>query len=235
MIDVLNGEGEPGDKVEFRISLTDTNDQALPLNGSGQPQVLLGDKYRMHVETKDIHIPPTAVFTAYLDVDFNDAALFDVVVGETQRLTFSPAATASTPASTFTLTFDGQETAPITIAVVDTGGNGLPNELVLWPEIHDDIRSALEDLPNIDAGDVVVEHAPIKNLSDPSNDNPSIFTIRWQGQYIATDVPELSVNASNMHASNGSTVTGTIDELYPAQSSNVGAFRSSMTMGSNYN
>ncbi|MCP3696869.1 MAG: hypothetical protein GY917_32030, partial [Planctomycetaceae bacterium] len=162
-------------------------------------------------------------------------ALFDVVVGETQRLTFSPAATASTPASTFTLTFDGQETAPITIAVVDTGGNGLPNELVLWPEIHDDIRSALEDLPNIDAGDVVVEHAPIKNLSDPSNDNPSIFTIRWQGQYIATDVPELSVNASNMHASNGSTVTGTIDELYPAQSSNVGAFRSSMTMGSNYN
>ncbi|MCP3696295.1 MAG: tandem-95 repeat protein, partial [Planctomycetaceae bacterium] len=225
VIDALNGEGEHSPQVEFRISLTDTNDQPLPQN-AGQSQVLLGDNYRMHVETKSINIPPSGVFAAYLDVDFNDAALFDVVVGETQRLTFSPVAISS--GSNFTLTFQGEETAPIDITVVSTS-----NGLVLWPQIAGSIQAALEALPNIDAGDVVVEHAPIENLSDPSNDNPSIFTIRWQGPYIATDVPELSVNVSNVTAGDGSTVTGTIDELYPADSSNVGAFRSAIIVAVN--
>ena len=225
VIDALNGEGEHSPQVEFRISLTDTNDQPLPQN-AGQSQVLLGDNYRMHVETKSINIPPSGVFAAYLDVDFNDAALFDVVVGETQRLTFSPVAISS--GSNFTLTFQGEETAPIDITVVSTS-----NGLVLWPQIAGSIQAALEALPNIDAGDVVVEHAPIENLSDPSNDNPSIFTIRWQGQYVATDVPELSVNVSNVTAGDGSTVTGTIDELYPADSSNVGAFRSAIIVAVN--
>ncbi|MFP6618021.1 MAG: dockerin type I domain-containing protein, partial [Pirellulaceae bacterium] len=226
VIDVLNGEGEHDPLVEFRISLTDTSGQALPQNQGGQSQVLLGDNYRMHVETKSINIPPSGVFAAYLDVDFNDSSLFDVIVGETQQLTFSPVAISS--GSTFTLTFQGEETAPIDITVVSTSSG-----LVLWPQIEGDIQAALEALPNIAAGDVVVEHAPIANLSDPSNDNQSIFTIQWQGQYIATDVPELSVDVSNVTAGDGSTVIGTIDELYPADSSHVGAFRSAITIAVN--
>ncbi|MCP4813906.1 MAG: hypothetical protein GY888_15475, partial [Planctomycetaceae bacterium] len=104
-------------------------------------------------------------------------------------------------------------------------------ELVLHPQIDASIQAALETLTNIDPGDVVVKHAPIEDMTDSSNDNPSIFNIQWQGQYISTDVPELSVDVSNVTAGDGSTVTGTIDELYPADSSNTGAFRSAITYG----
>ena len=110
--DLLSGD----DMVEYRLALTDTSNQPLPTDASGNPQVAVGQTFRLHGYNRDVRqdadSPSKAegVFAAYMDIFYTNADLISIRYGETQQLRFSRSEPSTSISGTFKLTFDGQET-----------------------------------------------------------------------------------------------------------------------------
>ena len=89
--------------------------------------------------------------------------------------------TLNATGGTFTITFDGQTTAPIAY-------NATTAEL----------QAALVALSNIDPGDVVVTSAAVGGVPNSTPANSGNQTITFLGQYLQDNVPEITTEASGL-------------------------------------
>ena len=48
------------DMVEYRLALTDTSGQPLPTDVNGNPQVAVGQTFRLSGETRDVRLEATS-------------------------------------------------------------------------------------------------------------------------------------------------------------------------------
>jgi len=136
--------------------------------------------------------------TPALDFDADptevESALNDLPIMASERQQLTVQATGGT----FTLTFDGESTGPIDFDASDNIGGS-------------DVEEALESLPNID--NVYVDYGP----GDELGSNPYLIT--FLGSLESTDVPELSVDDSNLSGGAATaTVTTTAEGNSPAVS-----------------
>ena len=210
--DLLSGD----DVVEFRLALTDTSDQPLPTDASGNPQVAVGQTFRLYGYSRDVrHLAdspstPKGVFAAYMDVFFTNSDLLTIRYGETQRLRFFPEVGSPAITGTFKLAFDGQETANITY---DGGVDYLAEKIQL----------ALEVLPNIGPGNVLVAVEP-PNPKDPVNaDTIRVQFLKALGEQ---NLPEMTIDPAGLTNCDAAVVT----QLYPGDDpTNAGTFRTAFT------
>jgi CSLREA domain-containing protein len=210
--DLLSGD----DMVEYRLALTDTSDQPLPTDVNGNPQVAVGQTFRLYGYSRDVRLeatPPSnakGVFAAYMDVFYTNADLLTIRYGETQRLQFFPQVDSPAITGTFKLTFDGQETPDITY---DGGVDYLAEKVQL----------ALEALPNIGPGNVRVTVEP-PNPKEPVNaDTIRVQFLKALGE---RDLPEMTINPAGL--TNYADVV--VTQLYPGDDpTNPGTFRTAFT------
>lgn len=202
--------------VAFSLSATDINGDPLPLV-NGVPTVEVGQDFQLVGSVEDTRgFSATGVFAAYEDVFYDDASLVSLIGRETQTLTLSP----ETTGGTYTLTWnqggaDEETTSPISL------GTNI-NELVA------NLQAALESLSSIGAGNVEVRHTPIVDDDNPDIVlNQFVFAIEFKGDLAEQDVPELTVDGSNLTVSGG-VAEAMIEETIPADVSTdegfVGAF-----------
>lgn len=223
VINQLNkGEGQENDIVAYYVDALDMNGDSLA-NRANPYQVKVGEDFQIQVSVQDLRasLQASGVFAGYLDVGYSlpqgdsrdPGELFTIVYGETQRISLDPRTAINN--GTFTLTFNGETTAPIPL------GTG--------PEI----QSALEALPSIEPGDVVLRERFVR-----SEDGTTISQIRWDvlfsGQYRRMDMPPLSGNFDNLNLTSGTNRQDTIDVQYPARITNPGTFGSSFIASSDY-
>ncbi len=196
--------------VRFRLDVTDLDGNPLP-TVEGQPQVNVGDDFMVHGFVEDTRgFSATGVFSAYLDVFYDNAASVSLIVGETWTLTLSPNVTGGT----YTVTFEGSET---------TGPISLGTNL---SQATDNLQQALEGLNSIGQDNVRVISTPLRDPDDPEIIlNPFIFEIQFTGDLAGQDITTMSVDGSALTTSGGP-ATATIEETFPADPANPGAFRS---------
>jgi large repetitive protein len=111
--------------------------------------------------------------------------------------------TGSPTGGTFTLTFEGQTTAPIAF---DAGGD--------FNALAASIKSALEALSNIGVGDVQVTHAPI------ANGETRRWKVEFTGALGSREVPDMTGNASGLTGGTNAAVSVT-ESNSPAGASTV--------------
>jgi hypothetical protein len=220
---VGGGEGEISstDMVRYRLALTDTSNQPLPTDAAGNPRVMAGETVRLHGYSQDVRLKldppagsttegqPKGVFANYMDVLYTNADLIQVRHGETQQLQFVPVdplpGQLNPPPITgqFTLTFNGQTTGPIAY-------DWYPYDLAPV------IQQALEGLPNIGTGNVRVSVDPVTQEA---------IRIQFWNSLGERDVPMITVGRSQLQNCQDAPVI----ELYPADLTHPGTFRSSFT------
>ena len=195
----LSGEGASDPLVQFMYEVKDEFGNPL----TNPNRVKAGSDFRLEIYGQDLRPQAQGIFSMGIDILYDDASLFDLVYGERQKIELIDCACDGT----FTLTFDGETTAPI------NAGQSVE-------DVATSIQTALEGLPSVEPGDIEV--LPIFPA------NSTTWFVRFIGQYQGTDVPLMTIDTSNLTPSSGaSSVTGTITELDPADVTNVNTFRSS--------
>ncbi len=204
VINALNdSEGQSDPVIEFSYSLTDVFGNPI-----SNRQVKVGEDFRLNMFAKDIR--PVAqrfgVYSGYYDIVYDNPSAFSLAYGEIQQFTLGN--WKRTAGTSYTLTFQGETTQPI------------PGDLTKEP-MADAIRVALEGLPSVEPGDVEVV----------ARGNTE-WWIRFIGQYQKTNVPEMTVDVSNLVPRDPSQpVNGQVIELYPADVTNADTFRNSFPPG----
>lgn len=199
IINQLNGEGE-GTSVQFGFT-------TLSLTGTAISSVQVGDHFRLRTNVQDIRALPSGVFAGYLDVAFTTN--LQPVIRENQRIQV----TGNPDDGSFTLTFSGQTTAPITF----DPQNNTPTA--------GQIRLALEALSNIDPGEIEVFNGPNVGTS---------WDVKFGGKrYGDTNV----VNMTGAGTFNGGTSPGVTITEFPGSSPVAGendTIVRSTSYGTNY-
>ena len=185
-------EGEAGAVVTFSHQAT---------NVSGEPitSVGIGDTFYLQTLVEDTRSSAQGVFAAYFDLDY-DESLVRVNQRESQTIQFSN----NPEGGTYTLTFNGQTTAPITFIrqlVIAPGVPPIRSAEVVAPLNVANIRDALLALPNIDPGDIEVVPLIGGTVAGGALFN---YEVKFGGQYANTDVSKMS--AANIDLSNGGAV-----------------------------
>jgi len=120
-------------------------------------------------------------------------------VGETQEIRFSSNVSnvGTGTAGTYVVSFDGNSTAAIPLKIDNIGK---PDDTSV-----DALQAALEQLPGIGAGNVLVE-------SRYAADGTRRFAVTFLGSLIYTDVSLLSVDPSGLATNNGSAATAIVTQ-----------------------
>jgi len=224
---VSGGEGEMAatDVVRYRLELTDTANQPLPTDANGNPRVSVGETFRLHGYTQDVRLRtdppagsfawgnPKGVFASYIDVFYTNADRLMVRHGETQQLEFYSSNPSTKISGQFTLAFDGRTTASITYDP-------------LWDlkDLASAVQQALEGLPNIGSGNVRVSVAPTAQDADPLA-TPDAVRVQFANALGERDVPMIAINSAQLVGLQQAVAI----ELYPADLTDPGTFRSSFT------
>jgi len=190
--------------VALSLSATDISGNPLPLV-NGVPVVEVGQDFQLVGSVEDTRgFSATGVFAAYEDVFYDDASLISIIAGETQTLTLSP----NTTGGTYTVTWNEGGGDQETTSAIELGTN--INELVA------NLQAALESLSSIGAGNVEVRQTPIVDDDNPDVIlNRFVFAIKFRGDLAQQDVPDLTVDGSNLTVSDGS-VEAVIEQTIPA-------------------
>lgn len=216
VINRINGEGEVGDLVGFSLQLADRNGNPLSSN-----VVSVGQTFLLRAFVQDLRgFDAQGIFGAYLDVDYTNGGAFQVQVGETQsfRYFFDKISTTDT-SSSFKFTFGNETTAPISLF------NGTSPRSA--DQVAAAIQSALEALPSIGAGNVIVRRDPVASAQDSAaNLRRNSFDIQFVNAKAGQDVPLLVLDASNVKVQSGQTFEFTLTDKYPADASNPESFAS---------
>ncbi|MCA9162231.1 MAG: hypothetical protein KDA62_04600, partial [Planctomycetales bacterium] len=175
----ITDEDVASDKL-VRLSLSLTDILGNPLPGD---QVTVGQDFRLNLYAEDLRETPQGVLSAYLDIAYDNAAAFSLLDYETQRLTLSRDAVGGS----YELMFQG----------VSTGA------IELGPSLSaatDNLRTALENHPNIGSGNVRVLNTPGLELTGP---NSRVFEITFVNELAEIDLPTLLVDASMLTTNSG--------------------------------
>lgn len=225
VINDINAEGETTPTAVFTYSLVDSN--GAPLTGN---TVAVGDLFQLQAFVRDTRgFSARGINSPYLDIDFDNNAAFDVSVGEIQSFKFfldqlDPAQTSST----FTMTFDGQTTAPI--ALFTTGG--APRGDI---SIANAIQDALAALPNVGAGNVTAVVDAAASSEDQQNMiNRFNFEIRFGNELAGQDLPLITVDPSNVGTLPGQNFDFAIAEVLAGDQSTPAAEASAISYSDLY-
>lgn len=206
----LNGEGETTPTAVFTYEFIDST--GAPLSGN---QVTVGDIFQLQTFIRDTRgFSAAGINAAYLDIAFDNDTSFDVAVGEIQTLKFfvNQLDTSDT-SSSFTLGFDGQTTAPIALFA-----NGSPRSDTA---IAESIETALADLSNVGAGNVTAIVDSAAKSEDQQNNVPRFnFEIRFANQLAGQDLPEITLDDSNVAVTPGGTFEFAIATVLNGDESN---------------
>ncbi|MEM7478628.1 MAG: DUF11 domain-containing protein, partial [Planctomycetota bacterium] len=188
--------GESTPMVEFTHDFVDRDGN--PIAGN---QVVVGDRFSMRTFVRDTRTgftnPPRGVVGAYLDVGFDDAAVFDIDVGEVQQLRFfvDKLDTAAINSS-FTLDF-GAETTD-SIFLIENG------QIQQDSQIARQMESALENLSTVGTGNVTVQIDTAASRADAVAGNARFnFEIRFIGDLTQRDLPTITLNPTNVSIQGG--------------------------------
>jgi len=198
--DDVNRDGEI---VGYTVSVTDLDNNPID-------SIQVDGLFKVRTEVQDLRgfpITPTGVFAAYLDVAHTNSNLFDVYYGETQQVEIAGTIGGI---GTFTLTFNGETTDPITLSSASP----------------DPIQAALEALSNVEVGDVVV-----KEVARPDAADPFRWDVLFTGNLAEQNIVEMTIDASLIP---GTGIVGSVSELFPADPSNAGTFLSSFQFSDDY-
>ena len=205
---VNGGEGEtgPSDVVQYRLRATDLN--GIPLENN---TVTVGQTFQLRGYVRDARTQglPTGVFAAYMDVLMTNADNAILRYGETQELRMdlnrpgdvnggydtdddgNPTTPDVFVGGTFTLSFQGQTTSAIKYY-------GIRSRDSLA------IQQALEQLPNVGTGNVVV-------TTLQGNDFDGRYFIRFKGDLGEQDIAPMTVQGSGLKGAYFDTVTGWVE------------------------
>lgn len=179
VINRLNsGEGEQIDATYQIFALQPGTD--IPISGP----LIVGQEYDVQIRVADVRPQPTGneprgVFSGYTDLLYSKS-LSLVRVAELQALSIQ----GNVNGGTFTLSFNGQVTAPITF----TGINDI---------LASRIQTALEGVMGAGNVQVVIHNANIAAVGGRA------FNIRFIGAFYDTDVPMLAVGSNNLTVASG--------------------------------
>lgn len=199
----LNGEGETTPVAEFTYQFIDSTGAPLTNN-----QVVVGDIFQLQTFVRDTRgFSAAGINAAYLDIAFDNDAAFDVAVGEIQSLKFFvDKLDVTQTSSSFTLTFDGQTTAPIALF-----SSGSPRS---DSAIAADMQDKLEALSNVGVGNVTAVVDQAAKAEDQQNGVPRFnFEIRFGNQLAGQDLPLISLDDSNVAVVPNSTFDFAIAEV----------------------
>lgn len=171
---------------------------------AGNPQsgftLPVNTRFRLVTSIQDIRPTPEGVFSIGTNILNSSPSTIRLLVGETQLLTFANEVTGGT----FTLTYNGQTTQNITFSTVAA-------------TMATRIEAALDQI--IGASNVRVRNNP----------GTRSYMISFHDNLLDTNVSPITGNFSNLNTSNTNVPSGTIqDNFFPADPSNVGAFRNSI-------
>lgn len=213
VINRLNGEGEVGDIVGFEYELTNTAGTPLPNNTASVGQLIQLRTYVQDLRGFDAQ----GVFTAFLDMNYSDSTKFQLNVGEGQSFKyFFDRISTSNNTSNFKFTFEGQTTTAVGLF------NG--NSARSADQVGAAIQSALEALPNIGAGNVVVRRDAVTTAADSAaNRRRNSYDIIFINNMAGRDVGLITVDVSGIVMQAGQTLDFEMIDKYPADPSNAAA------------
>ena len=230
VINRLNGEGEGQPLVQFSYEFADQNGSPLSSNS-----VTSGQLFQLRTFVQDARgFSAQGVFAAFLDLAYNNADKFQIQVGETQslRFFFDKIRTDDT-SSSFKLTLPtpsgGETTQPITLF---NGSSAKSAE-----DIGNSMRIALEALPSVGAGNVLVVRDTAAHADDESKTPPVLrnsYEIKFVNAKAGQDIPLLIMDASNIKVNPGATFEFTLTDKFPADASNPNSFASSFIFTSDF-
>ncbi len=214
VINRLNGEGEVGDLVGFEYELTDIAGAPLSNNTASVGQLVQLRTYVQDLRGFDAQ----GVFTAFLDLDFSDGSKFQLNVGEGQSFKyFFDRISTTNNTSNFKFTFEGQTTGPVNLF------NG--NSARSADQVGAAIQAALEALPNIGAGNVVVRRDAVTTAADSAaNRRRNSYDIIFINQMAGKDVGLIQVDTSGIVMQAGQVLDFELIDKYPADPTNASAF-----------
>lgn len=213
VIRYLNGEGEGTPIARFSYEFVDQ--EGAPLSSN---QVAVGDIFQLQAFIQDTRgFSAAGINAAYLDIDFDNNAAFDVAVGEIQSLRFFvDQLDTSRTDSSFTLSLDGQTTNPIPLFA---GGAPQSNTAIAAA-----IQSELEALSNVGTGNVTAVVDAIATSEDQQNGIPRFsFEIRFGNDLAGQDLSLLTLDDSNVFVNVGQNFDFTITEVLAGNDSNADA------------
>ena len=201
--EVNSAERESDAVIQFMYTLTDEFGNPITNN-----RVRVEDDFRLNLFAQDLRrgSQREGVFSGFADVIYNSESAFSLVYGEKQKITIENCLCDGT----FTLTLNDETTEPI-------------NAGQSFDSVATSIQIGLEGLPSVEPGDVEV--------SRPFGNAPEWF-VRFTGQYQKQSMPEMTIDVSNLSADDESEpVTGTVEEIEPADASNRNTFNSAFPTG----
>ncbi|MCC6509342.1 MAG: tandem-95 repeat protein [Pirellulaceae bacterium] len=213
VINSLNAEAEEGDIVGFEYEFTDRFGAPLANNTASVNQLV-----QLRTYVQDLRgFNAQGVFTAFLDLDYSDATKFQLNVGEVQsfKYFFDRISTTNT-SSNFKFTFDGQTTGPVNLF------NG--NSARSADAVGAAIQTALEALPNIGAGNVVVRRDAVTSAADQTaNRRRNSYDIIFANEMAGKDVSLITVDVSGIVMQAGQTLDFEMIDKHPASQNDPAA------------
>jgi hypothetical protein len=188
---IRSGEGV-GEIAEIDIQVLNSSGTALtPTLVGGVPEytIGLGERFTLRERTRDLRTSPQGVFGSFADITYatQGSPTTEVVLaqwGEYQTVLFGP----NTNGGTFTLTYGSETTAPITyVSSIST--------------LRTNIRNAVGALSVVGG----VNNVRIEQFTSPSpgGGNDSIFGLSFINDKARVNMPDVSINSSNLTVSSG--------------------------------
>lgn len=210
IVNRLNGEGETAPLVGFTYQLTDQSGNPLPNNRANVGQLVQLKTFIQDLRGFDAQ----GIFAGFLDLDYTNGNLFQVNVGEIQSFRyFYDKILTTDPTSSFKFQFGNETTAPISLF----NGNS-PRSAA---QVGAAIQAALEALPSIGAGNVVVRRDNVASNQDQAADiKRNSYDIAFVNNKAGQDVPLLVLDASNVKVQTGQSFVFTLQDKLPADPTN---------------
>lgn len=189
VINFLNGEGETTPTAVYSYQFVDSSGNPLSSN-----TVAVGDIFQLQTFIRDTRgFSARGINAAYLDIAFDNDASFDVAVGEIQTVKFFlDQLDLTNTGSSFTLSLDGQTTAPI--ALFTAGGNPRSDSAIATS-----MQDALAALSNVGEGNVTAIVDQIATSEDAENGVPRYnFEVRFGNALAGQNLPLLTLDDSNV-------------------------------------
>jgi hypothetical protein len=197
VINKLGAEGL-GELARLTLSRTDMAGNVIP-PGTQMP---VNMRFRLVTSVQDLRTDAEGVFSIGTNILNSSPSTIRLLVGESQLLRFAPEVTGGT----FTLSYNGQTTAPITFS-------GATLTMVTR------LTTALK---------AIIPEADFKvRVGPPEIDRSYLITFR--NNLLDTNISEITGNFSSLNTSNPNVPSGTVvDNFYPADPLNPGAVRNSI-------